>query len=337
MSTFTPKLSVLDLAPILAGGSARDAYRRTLDLARHAEKLGYHRFWLAEHHNMPGIASSATALLIGHVASGTEKIRVGSGGVMLPNHAPLVVAEQFGMLESLFPGRIDLGLGRASGTDMRTTQALRRTMGAGGADFPELLSELRAYLDPTFEPNDSGVRAVPGEGLNIPVWLLGSSDVSARMAGRLGLPFAFASHFAPDGLHGALKAYRSSFIPSRALKEPYVMIGLTVMAADDADEARYLATSEARQVLSLLRGRPDKLQPPVEDMDALWNSREKALISKQLDFGLIGDQATIREKLPAIYEATQADEFIITSHLHDHQARLRSYEIVAETAKEMWP
>ncbi|MFC4102409.1 LLM class flavin-dependent oxidoreductase [Paenibacillus xanthanilyticus] len=337
MSTFTPKLSVLDLAPILAGGSAGDAYRRTLDLARHAEKLGYHRFWLAEHHNMPGIASSAAPILIGHVASGTERIRVGSGGVMLPNHAPLVVAEQFGTLESLFPGRIDLGLGRASGTDMRTTQALRRTLGANGADFPELLSELRTYLDPALTSNHSGVRAVPAEGLHIPIWLLGSSDVSARLAGRLGLPFAFASHFAPDGLQSALKAYRSSFIPSSTLEKPYVMIGLTVMAADNADEARYLATSEAQQVLSLLRGRPGKLQPPVENMDAIWNAQEKALISKQLDFGMIGDQAAIRAKLPAIYEATQADEFILTSHIYDHRARLRSYEIVAETAKEIWP
>lgn len=336
MSKWIPKLSVLDLAPILAGGSAQDAYGRTLDLARHAEKLGYHRFWLAEHHNMPGIASSATSLLIGHVANGTEKIRVGSGGVMLPNHAPLVIAEQFGTLESLFPGRIDLGLGRASGTDMRTTQALRRTLGANGAEFPELLNELRTYLDSSHQSNHSGVRAVPGEGLNIPIWLLGSSDVSARLAGRLGLPFAFASHFAPDGLHHALNAYRSSFIPSKMLADPYVMVGLTVMAADNVDEARYLATSDAQQVLSLLHGRPDKLQPPVENMDALWQPQEKALISKQLDFGIIGDQTIIREKLPAIYAETEADEFIITSHIYDHQARKRSFEIMAETVKEIW-
>jgi luciferase family oxidoreductase, group 1 len=335
MSKFTPKLSVLDLAPILAGGSVQDAYRRTLDLARHAEKLGYHRFWLAEHHNMPGIASSATSLLIGHVASGTEKIRVGSGGVMLPNHAPLVVAEHFGTLESLYPGRIDLGLGRASGTDMRATRALRRTLGTNGADFPQLLNELRTYLDPALEPNDSGVRAIPGEGLNIPIWLLGSSDVSARLAGRLGLPFAFASHFAPDELLKALEAYRSSFIPSKTLTEPYVMVGLTVMAADTAEEARYLSTSEAQQVLSLLRGHPDKLQPPVENMDALWSPQEKALISKQLDFGIIGDQNTIREKLPAIYNATKADEFIVTNHIYDHRSRLRSFEILADTVKEL--
>lgn len=256
---------------------------------------------------------------------------------MLSNHAPLVIAEQFGTLESLYPGRIDLGLGRASGTDIRTTQALQRTLGANGADFPELLTELRSYLDPAFKADYSDVRAVPGEGLNIPIWLLGSSDVCAQLAGRLGLSFAFASHFAPDGLHKALEAYRSSFIPSKTLAEPYVMIGLTVMAADSVDEAHYLATSEAQQVLSLLHGRPDKLQPPVQNMDALWHGHEKALISKQLDFGIIGDQATIRQKLPAIYEATQADEFIITSHIYDHQARLRSYEIMAETLKEIWP
>ncbi|MDP4099152.1 LLM class flavin-dependent oxidoreductase [Paenibacillus sp. P96] len=337
MSKFTPKLSVLDLSPILAGGSAQHAYHRTLDLARHAEKLGYQRIWLAEHHNMPGIASSATSLLIGYVASGTEKIRVGSGGVMLPNHAPLIIAEQFGTLESIYPGRIDLGLGRASGTDMRATRALRRTLGTSGADFPNLLSELRAYLDRSSETNHLGVRAIPGEGLNIPMWLLGSSDVSAQLAGSLGMPFAFASHFAPDQLLSALDVYRSSFIPSKELKEPYVMVGLTVMVADNMEEAQFLSTSDAQQVLSLLRGRPDELQPPVENMDTLWNPQEKALISKQLDFGIIGDRSTIREKLSAIYEATKANEFIVTTHIYDHQARLRSYEILAETVKEMWP
>nr|WP_245855927.1 LLM class flavin-dependent oxidoreductase [Paenibacillus rigui] len=333
--SITPKISVLDLAPILAGGSAKDAYHRTLELARHAERLGYHRYWLAEHHNMPGIASSATSLLIGHVAAGTEKIRVGSGGIMLPNHAPLVIAEQFGTLESLYPGRIDLGLGRASGTDMHTARALRRTLGTNGGDFQELLNELKAFLEPAAERIVPGVRAIPGEGLNIPIWLLGSSDFSARLAGRLGLPFAFASHFAPDDLLLALEVYRSSFTPSKALDKPYVMVGLTVMAAETVEEARYLSTSEAQQVLGLLRGKPSELHPPVESMDSLWNEQEKALISKQLDFGIIGDRNTIRERLPAILAATKADELIVTNHIYDHQARLRSFEIFANTVNEL--
>lgn len=335
MSHQTPNISVLDLAPILAGGSAKDAYHRTLELARHAEKLGYHRYWLAEHHNMPGIASSATALLIGYVASGTEKIRVGSGGIMLPNHAPLVIAEQFGTLESLYPKRIDLGLGRASGTDMHAVRALRRTLGTNGGDFLELLNELKAYFDLTAERIVPGVRAIPGEGLNVPIWLLGSSDFSARLAGRLGLPFAFASHFAPDNLLTALEVYRSSFTPSKTLEKPYVMVGLTVMAAETVEEARYLSTSEAQQVLSLLRGKPGELHPPVENMDSLWTKQEKALISKQLDFGIIGDRATIREKMSAIMAATKADEFIVANHIYDHQASLRSFEIFANTVNEL--
>ena len=328
------KMSVLDLAPIVAGGTAAESLRNTLDLARHAERWGYRRFWLAEHHNMPGIASSATSVVIGHVAAGTETIRVGSGGIMLPNHAPLVIAEQFGTLESLYPGRIDLGLGRAPGSDMRTAHALRRTLGGnGGDDFPELLAELRAYFDPSLEPFIPGVRAVPGEGLNIPIWLLGSSGFSARLAGRLGLPFAFASHFAPEYLLPALELYRSSFEPSKALERPYVMIGMNVTAAETVEEARRLATSPMQQFLNIIRGRTGQLQPPVDSMDDLWTEQERMMVEKMLRYAIIGDRNTIREKLPAYLAETQADEIIVTTQIYDHEARLRSYRILAEAVK----
>lgn len=335
MNEFNSKISVLDLAPILSGSTPKDSFRRTLELAQHAEKLGYHRYWLAEHHNMPGIGSSATSILIGHIASGTKKIRVGSGGIMLPNHAPLVIAEQFGTLESLYPGRIDLGLGRASGSDMRTTRALRRTLGSNGDDFPDLLRELRSYFHPEDEPIEPGVRAIPGEGMDIPIWLLGSSGFSAQLAGRLGLPFSFASHFAPDYLLQALDLYRSAFTPSRMLDKPYVMIGLNVIAADSAEEASWLATTDEQQVLNLIRGRTSEYNPPVENMDALWNEQEKTRIRKQMDFGIIGDRTTILKKLPVLFEETKADEFIVTSHIYDHQARLRSYEILANAVNEL--
>lgn len=322
-------LSVLDLAPIVQGGTAADSFRNTLDLARHAERWGYRRYWLAEHHNMPGIASSATSLIIGHVAGGTEKIRVGSGGIMLPNHAPLVIAEQFGTLESLYPGRIDLGLGRAPGSDMKTARALRRTLASDGDDFPEMLAELRGYLGS--DPAMTGVRAVPGEGLDIPIWLLGSSGFSAQLAGRLGLPFAFASHFAPDYLLPALELYRSNFRPSKALDKPYVMIGMSVIAADTKEEARRLATSPEQQFLNLIRGRTGKLNPPVDDIEEIWTEQEKAMVRKMLSYSIIGDRETIREKLPAYLEETGADEIIVTAQIYDHQARLRSYEILADT------
>ncbi|CAH1207228.1 hypothetical protein PAECIP111893_02722 [Paenibacillus plantiphilus] len=324
------RISVLDLAPILLGGTAADSFRNTLDLARHSEKLGYFRYWLAEHHNMPGIASSATSLVISHVAAGTERIRVGSGGIMLPNHAPLTIAEQFGTLESLYPGRIDLGLGRAPGSDQPAARALRRTLGTGGQDFPELLSELQAFLDPESDARPMGVRAVPGEGLNIPIWLLGSSDFSARLAGRLGLPFAFASHFAPDYLLPALELYRSSFTPSAALKKPYVMIGINIVAADSDEEAKRLATSQEQQFLNLIRGRTSPLLPPVESMDTQWSPQEKALIRKQLSYAIAGSKETIITKLPLILEETGADELIITAQIYDHEARLYSYQLLAE-------
>jgi luciferase family oxidoreductase group 1 len=330
--------SVLDLVPVVEGKTARDALKNTLDLAQHAERWGYHRYWLAEHHNMPGIASSATSVVIGYVASGTSRIRVGSGGIMLPNHSPLVIAEQFGTLESLYPGRIDLGIGRAPGTDGLTALALRRGPGSDGNDFPERLEELRTYFDPSRSPYPLRVRAMPGEGLRIPIWLLGSSDFSARLAAELGLPFAFASHFAPDYLMHALELYRSRFKPSEELAEPRVMIGVNVIAADTAEEAERIASSLYMQFLNLIRGRPGKLQPPVErieEMDRIWTPEERAVLSKQLAFTVIGDHRAVRDKLQQIAEMTKADEIIIGAHIYDHEARLRSYEIVAEAVGMM--
>ncbi|CAM3770607.1 LLM class flavin-dependent oxidoreductase [Mesobacillus zeae] len=325
-------LSVLDLSPIISGGTAAQSLMNTVDLARHAEKMGYHRYWLAEHHNMPGIASSATSVVIGHVASGTSTIRVGSGGIMLPNHAPLVIVEQFGTLESLFPGRIDLGLGRAPGTDQLTAFALRRERRSDGQDFPEQLNELRGYFNPISKEEKPRVRAIPGEGLSVPVWLLGSSGFSARLAGELGLPFSFASHFSPENTLPALDIYRRSFKPSDVLKEPYAMVGLNVIAADIADEAKRLATSMQQQFLNLIRNNPGPLQPPVDDMDALWTDYEKEILLNQLSSSIIGDSDRIRKQLQSFLDKTQANEIIINAQIYDHQARLRSYEIVSEIA-----
>ncbi|WP_028403322.1 LLM class flavin-dependent oxidoreductase [Ectobacillus panaciterrae] len=325
-------LSVLDLAPIVVGGTSADSFRNTLDLAQHAEKWGFNRYWLAEHHNMAGIASSATSVVIGYVAAGTSKIRVGSGGIMLPNHAPLVIAEQFGTLESLYPGRIDLGLGRAPGTDQLTARALRRELRSNGEDFPEQLSELRSYLNPS--PSSMHVRAIPGEGLNIPIWLLGSSGFSAQLAGQLGLPFAFASHFSPDNTLPALQLYRSSFIPSKVLEEPYAMVGVNVIAADTDEKARWLATSMQQQFLNLVRGRPGPLNPPVENMDDLWNDYEKSAIEQKLGSSIIGSPEIVKEKLQAFLDVTQADEIMVNAQIFDHEARLRSYEILTQIVKE---
>lgn len=330
------RFSVLDLASIVEGGTAADSFHNSLDLARHAEKWGYHRYWFAEHHNMIGVASSATSLLIGHIAGGTQSIRVGSGGIMLSNHAPLVIAEQFGTLESLYPGRIDLGLGRAPGSDQPASRALRRGLGSDGSEFPEQLSELRAYFDPAGAGlRPAGVRAVPGEGLNVPIWLLGSSGFSAELAAKLGLPFAFASHFAPEYLLQALHIYHSNFRPSEVLDKPYVMIGLGVTAADTVDEARKLATSQQQQFLNIIRGRTGKLQPPVESMDGLWTIQEKAIMLDKQRYSFSGDKAAIKERLQDILKETQADELIISAGIYDHEARLRSYEIVAEAMKEL--
>jgi luciferase family oxidoreductase group 1 len=320
--------SVLDLAPVKEGGSIGETFRETLDLARHAEKWGYRRYWLAEHHNMPGIASAATAVLIGYVAGGTESIRVGSGGVMLPNHAPLVVAEQFGTLEALYPGRIDLGLGRAPGTDQRTARALRRHLDTAADDFPRDVAELQSYFAPV-RPGQA-VRAVPGAGLNVPIWLLGSSLFSAELAAMLGLPFAFASHFAPDYLMQALEIYRSRFRPSETMREPHAMVGVNVFAADTDDEARRLFTSLKRQFVNLRRGVPGLLQPPDDALEESLSEMERASIDHMLACAVVGAPDTVRRGLESFVRTTQADEIMVTAQIFDHAARLRSFEIVAE-------
>ncbi|MDF2721074.1 MAG: hypothetical protein K0Q59_749 [Paenibacillus sp.] len=316
--------SVLDVSPIVSGGSVASSLGNTLDLARHAEQWGFTRFWLAEHHNSPSIASSATAVVIGHVAAGTSTIRVGSGGIMLPNHAPLAIAEQFGTLESLYPGRIDLGLGRAPGTDQRTAAALRGTTGRSGQHFPELLDELRAYF-----AGQMPVRAIPGEGLDIPIWLLGSSDFSAKLAGELGLPFAFAAHFSPQQLLPALELYYRHFQPSKELAEPYTIVAVNVIAADTDEEANYLATSGQQLFLSFIRNNPGPLPPPVQSMDAIWTEYEKAHLQQTLGSSFVGGPETVRRKLDEFVRQTRADEIMVAAHIYDHQARLRSYEIVA--------
>jgi luciferase family oxidoreductase group 1 len=320
--------SVLDLSPITEGGTVADALRNTLDLARHAEKLGYRRYWLAEHHNMPGIASSATAVVIGHVAAGTTSIRVGSGGIMLPNHAPLVIAEQFGTLESLFPGRIDLGLGRAPGTDMMTARALRRELGDSGDRFPEDVAELRAYLSPAVP--GQRIRAVPGEGTKVPIWLLGSSLYSAQLAAMLGMPFAFASHFAPAAMMQALALYRSRFEPSEELQQPYAMLGVNVIAADVDREAARLFTSLQQSFVSLRRGQPGRLPPPVDDVDSFASPAELAQLEQALACSFVGGPDRVKDGLAAFIERTQADELMISGHIFDHAARLRSFSIAAE-------
>lgn len=322
--------SVLDVSPIVEGGTVAESLANTLDLAQHAEKWGYNRYWLAEHHNAPSIASSATSVVIGHVAAGTKTIRVGSGGIMLPNHAPLVIAEQFGTLESLFPGRIDLGLGRAPGTDGLTAAALRGNRRSNGHDFPEQLAELRAYLDPAGAEVGMPVRAIPGEGLDIPIWLLGSSDFSAMLAAQLGLPFAFAGHFSPNFTVPAMNLYRSSFKPSDVLDKPRGMVAVNVIAADTDEEAAYLATSMQQLFLSFIRNTRGPLPAPVKDMEQVWTIQEKAALQQQLGSSIIGGPDTVRAKLRAYIEATQADEIMVAAHIFEHKARLRSYEIISE-------
>jgi luciferase family oxidoreductase group 1 len=319
-------LSVLDLSPIIEGGDAALAFRNTVDLAQHAERSGYHRYWVAEHHNLPGIASAATSVVIGHVAEKTKTIRVGAGGIMLPNHAPLVIAEQFGTLESLFPGRIDLGLGRAPGSDQRTARALRRNLGSSGDTFPQDVIELQSY----FAGADTRVQAVPGAGLSIPLYLLGSSDFSARLAAELGLPFAFASHFAPDYLEVALHLYRRDFQPSAQLDKPYVIIGSGVFAADSDAEARHLFTSAQLQFLTMVRGRPGKLPPPVDSIDDHCTPAERAAIDQRTRCSAVGSPDTVRRRFEELLAQTHADEIIATGQIYDHAARLRSFEIAAE-------
>jgi luciferase family oxidoreductase group 1 len=325
------KFSVLDLAPVRQGGTAAEALRNTLDLARHAERLGFTRFWLAEHHNMPGIASAATSVLIGYVAGGTATIRVGSGGVMLPNHASLVIAEQFGTLETLYPGRIDLGVGRAPGSDGIAAQALRYN--TNESDFPKQIGELLAYLAPAGQ--GQRLIAYPAAGTNVPLWLLGSSTYSAQLAAALGLPFAFASHFAPAMLMDAIEVYREKFKPSKYLERPYVMVGVPLVAAETDVEARRLSTSALQRHLKLIRGEPIFVPPPVESMNGLWSESERYLVESRLEVAVIGGPETVRQKLDELRQATKADEFIFTSDLYDHEQRLRSFEIAAEAMKVM--
>jgi luciferase family oxidoreductase group 1 len=325
--------SVLDLAPIVEGGDAGRALRNSLDLARHAEGWGYKRFWLAEHHNMPGVASAATAVAIAHVAGGTSTIRVGAGGVMLPNHAPLVIAEQFGTLAALHPGRIDLGVGRAPGADPVTAQALRRNLAGGADSFPNDVAELLAYLGPV-EPGQR-VRAVPGGGSNVPVWILGSSLYGARLAAAFGLPYAFASHFAPAALEEAVELYRHRFHPSEHLERPYVMVGANVFAADTEAEARRLMTSIAQALLNLRRGMPAPLPPPRDGFEAELSPAEQAGLDQALSCSAVGTLDQVREALGAIIERTGADELMLTAQVYDHAARLRCFEIAAQALKSL--
>ena len=324
--------SVLDLAPINLGSTAAESFRNSLSLARHVERLGYHRFWLAEHHNMTGIASAATSVVIGYIAGGTSTIRVGAGGIMLPNHAPLMIAEQFGTLESLYPDRIDLGLGRAPGSDRMTARALRRTLHSDGEDFPELLEELQFFFQRPVE--NQRVQAVPGAGMNIPIWLLGSSDFSARLAGRLGLPFAFAGHFSPQYILPALELYRRTFEPSEKLEKPYAMLAMNVVVADSDAEAQYLATTQFQSFLRMIRGMPGQMLPPVENMDDVWSAEEKAAVDSRLGGSIIGSPTTVRDGLEKILSETGADELMLNSMIFDHLARLHAYEIVANVRKE---
>lgn len=325
--------SVLDLSPIAQGDSATQAFNNSKELAQKAEQLGYQRYWLAEHHNMSGIASAATAVVIGHVAAHTKTIRVGAGGIMLPNHAPLVIAEQFGTLESLFPGRIDLGLGRAPGSDQRTARALRRHLGDSAETFAEDVAELQGYFRPV-SPGQA-VRAVPGAGLQVPIWLLGSSMYSAQLAAEMGLPFAFASHFAPGFMQAAVEVYRTRFKPSAALARPYVMLGLNVFAADTDAQAALLFTSLQQQFVNLVRGVPGQLQPPRASMEDYWRPEEKAHLERALACAVVGSPETVQEGLQAFIENTGADELMITAQIYDHAARLRSFEIVAAVRESL--
>lgn len=320
--------SVLDLAPIPAGQTASDALRNTLDLARHAERLGYLRYWLAEHHNMTGIASAATSVVIGHVAGGTSTIRVGSGGVMLPNHSPLVIAEQFGTLAALYPGRIDLGLGRAPGTDQMTARALRRDLATSSEHFPQDVLELQAYFDDP-QPGQA-IRAVPGQGLKVPLWILGSSLFGAQLAAHYGLPFAFASHFAPEHLEQAVYLYRERFEPSLQLDRPYAMLAVNVIAAETDAEALRIFTSQQQAFTNLRRGRPGPLPAPIDDIDAYWTPIERSLAVNTLRFSHVGSPETVERSLREFIGAYRPDELMVTGHIYDHAARVRSYELTAE-------
>ncbi|WP_083032466.1 LLM class flavin-dependent oxidoreductase [Sporosarcina ureae] len=325
-------LSILDLAMINEGSHAGQSFKNSVDLAQHAEEWGFNRYWLAEHHNMPGVASSATSIIIGHVAQETKDIRVGSGGVMLPNHAPLVIAEQFGTLDAMYPGRIDLGLGRAPGSDQATAYALRRTLQSSGEDFPQQVEELRTYF--AGNPTDR-VRAFPGAGQNVPIWLLGSSGFSAQLSAELGLPFSFASHFAPQFMMQALQIYHQNFRPSKDLQKPHAMMGVNLIAADTDEKAQYLATSMQQQFLNIRQGKMTQFSPPIEDIHAVWSPFEQEAVAQQSQAPsvIIGGPETVKRKLEEFVEMTKADELIISSGIFDHEDRLRSYEILSEIMK----
>jgi len=327
--------SLLDLCPIVAGGTPAQAFANSADLAAHAERAGYKRFWIAEHHNIPGVASAATAVVIAHVGHHTKTIRIGSGGIMLPNHAPLVIAEQFGTLESLFPGRIDLGVGRAPGGDSVTARALRRGLGASADSFPSDLLELQTYLA-TPHPQQS-VHAIPGHSTNIPIYMLGSSDFGASLAAELGLPYAFASHFAPDFLPVALPLYRANFTPSQQLDRPYTMVALNVIAADTDAQAQHLFTTTQQIFLGMIRNKRAPIPPPVESMDDLWSPAEKAHVTRMLRVSAVGSPTTIRHQLQSILDETSADELIATAMIHDHHARVHSFELAAEAFRQLTP
>ena len=321
-------LSVLDLSPVTEGSTAAQSLENTLDLARHAEKLGFHRYWLAEHHNMAGIASAATSVVIAHVAAGTSTIRVGAGGIMLPNHAPLVIAEQFGTLAALHPGRIDLGIGRAPGTDMLTARALRRNLEASVDNFPQDVVELMGYFEPA--TSDQRLRAVPGEGEQVEVWVLGSSLYGAQLAAMLGLPYAFASHFAPTELDHAIEIYRSRFQPSERLSKPYVMAGINIVAADSDAEAKLLFSSVQQAFVNLRSGRPGRLPAPVEGYERDLDPMSRQMLSQTLSCAIVGSAETVQRGVEAFIARTGADELMVTAQVFDHQARKRSYEILAE-------
>jgi len=322
-------LSILDLAPLTEGSTASETFKNSTDLAQHAENWGYHRYWLAEHHNMPGIASSATSVVIGHIAGATKKIRVGAGGIMLPNHAALVIAEQFGTLEAMYPGRIDLGLGRAPGTDSPASHALRRTLNMGPDDFPLQVEELEDYF-----AGNSRVRAIPGEGSDIPLWFLGSSGFSAKLAALKGRPFAFASHFSPRYTIPALNVYRDNFKPSEKMDKPHALVCLNVIAADTDEEAQFISTSLKLQFWGLRRGKPSQLKPPIsqEELENLWSPYERQVVEASVDpfSTIIGSPETVKRELKRFLDETHADELMINSVIYDHKARLRSYEIVQE-------
>lgn len=319
-------VSILDLVPVVLGETPREALGKSLELAQRAEEFGYTRYWVAEHHNMTGIASAATSVVIGYLAGGTSKIRVGSGGIMLPNHSPLVIAEQFGTLESLYPGRIDLGVGRAPGTDHRALRALRREPGRSDT-FPEDVLELQAFLAPV--KSGQAVRAVPGASTEVPIWILGSSTYGAEFAAALGLPYAFASHFAPDALLSALDIYRTKFKPSKQLDHPYAMAGVNVVAADTDEEARRLFTTVQQSFTNLVRGAPGKLQAPIDNIDDYWTPMEKHQAAHMLQYAIVGSAETVRKGLEDFIALTKADELMIVTSVYEHSARIRSYEIVA--------